>query len=154
MDDVVVHKLNLQREEVWRYSGRLLERGDTFVLIEANFNRDDAVYHDVLFRRGDLFVEIYYSDRWYNIFEVHDRDDGRIKCWYCNVTMPAEWQDGEIQYVDMALDLFVYPDGRQLVLDEDEFADLNAPDDIREQALAALEQLKLLVRPQDGYRLG
>lgn len=153
MDELVVRKLNLQREETWRYSGRLLERAESWVLIEANFNRDDAVYHGVPFRRGDPFVEIYYFDRWYNVFEVHDRDDGRIKCWYCNVTMPATWEGGEIAYVDLALDLFVYPDGRQLVLDEDEFEALNPPADLRARALQALEQLKLLVRPQDGYKL-
>ena len=153
MDNVVVRKINLQRAEVWRYSGRMLEQGDNYVLIEANFNRDDAVYHGVLFGRGDPFVEIYYTDRWYNIFEVHDREDGRIKCWYCNVTMPAERQGSEIAYVDLALDLFVYPDGRQLVLDEEEFEALNPPADLRAQALAALEQLKDLVRPLNGYRL-
>jgi protein associated with RNAse G/E len=153
MDDILVRKLNLQREETWRYSGRLLERGDTYVLIEANFNRDDTMVHGVMFRRGDPFVEIYYSDRWYNVFEVHDAEDGRIKCWYCNVTLPAEWLGGEIVYVDLALDLFVYPDGHQLVLDEDEFEALNPPAPVRAQALAALEHLKLLVRPQDGYHL-
>ena len=31
----------------------------------------------------------------------------------------------QIRYVDLALDLLVFPDGRQLVLDEDEFEALH-----------------------------
>ena len=153
MDEIVVRKLNLEKGETFRYSGQVLSRSDSAILIEAKFNRPDAVYHGVPFRLGDPFIEIYYSDRWYNVFEVHDQDDRRIKCWYCNVTLPAEFVEGEIRYVDLALDLFVYPDGRQLVLDEDEFEQLNPPPAIRAGALAALEELKHLVRPQEGFRL-
>jgi len=153
MNNVTVRKLDPQRRETWRYYGRLLEQGAQYVLIEADFNRDDAVYHGVPFRRGDPFVEIYYTDRWYNVFEVHDRESGEAKCWYCNVSMPAEWQDGLLSYVDLALDLFVYPDGRQLVLDEDEFEALNPDEQLRQQAYAALEELRQLVRPQYGFHL-
>ena len=153
MTDIVVRKLNLAGEETFRYSGRVLSRSEESLLIEAKFNRPDKVYHGVMFRLGDPFVEIYYRQRWYNIFEVHDLDDGRIKCWYCNVTLPAEFGEGEIRYVDLALDLFVYPDGRQLVLDEDEFEELNPSADLRASALAALAELRQLVRPQDGFHL-
>jgi hypothetical protein len=153
LDEITVRKLNLEKIETFRYSGRVLSRSLNSIVIEANFNRADAVYHGVPFRLGDPFVEIYYNDRWYNVFEVHDQDDGRIKCWYCNVTLPAEFVDGEIRYVDLALDLFVYPDGRQLVLDEDEFEQLNPPAPVRAGALAALEELKRLVRPLDGFRV-
>lgn len=153
MNEILVRKLNLEKVETFRYTGRILARSTNSVTIEANFNRKDAVYHGVPFRLGDPFVEVYYNDRWYNIFEVHDLDDGRIKCWYCNVTLPAEFGEGEIRYVDLALDLFVFPDGRQLVLDEDEFEQLDPPEAIRSGALAALEELKLLVRPQEGYQV-
>ena len=32
----------------------------------------------LIVKRGDRFVETYYSARWYNIFEIHDRDDGAL----------------------------------------------------------------------------
>ena len=47
---------------------------------------------------------------------------GEPKGWYCNVTTPASFDADGIRYVDLALDLFVHPDGRFTVLDEDEFA--------------------------------
>ena len=41
-------------------------------------------------------MECFYNDRWYNILEIHDRDDDRLKAWYCNVTLPAEFTPGRI----------------------------------------------------------
>ncbi len=76
-----------------------------------------------------------------------------IKGWYCNVCYPPEIVDGEIRYVDLALDLLVYPDGTQQVLDEDEFESLNLPPEVEEQALRALEELKRLVNPLHGFRI-
>jgi protein associated with RNAse G/E len=89
-------------------------------------------------------VEYYYSDRWYNIFVIHDREDGIIKGWYCNVGKPALIEDGIVSYVDLALDLWVSADGTQTVLDEDEFEALKIDDDLRSSALKGLADLKEL----------
>lgn len=151
--EVVVVKLNPAGQETWRYSGRVLRRSDNAVLIEALFNREDSNFHEILLKNGDRFVEEYYTDRWYNIFEIHDRDDERLKGWYCNVTLPAQVTEHEIRYVDLALDLLVYPDGRYLVLDEDEFAELALDEPSRVGARAALEELKRLFKPPVTLRL-
>ncbi len=151
--DVVVIKLNLAQQETWRYSGRVLRRSDHAVVLEALFNRDDTDFHDILLKNGDRFVEVYYTDRWYNIFEIYDRDDERLKGWYCNVSLPAQVSDQEIRYVDLALDLLVYPDGRQLVLDEDEFDQLSLDEPTRQQARAALRALQTLFQPPVTLRI-
>lgn len=153
MDDVTVIKLNISGEETWRYHGRLVRCTGRGVFLEAHFNRDDLPFHEIVMRRGDLFLEAYFNDRWYNLFEIHDRESGEIKAWYCNVTRPAEFTWREIRYVDLALDILVYPDGRQLVLDADEFALLELDAPTRQQAWAALEELKRLVKPEQGFRL-
>lgn len=144
MSDVMVVKLDLSRHEKWRYPGRLLKHGGTALLVEAHFNRDDLPFHGIVLGRGDRFVELFFTDRWYNIFEIHDRSDDHLKGWYCNVCMPAEWKTGQVSYVDLALDLLVYEDGRQLVLDEDEFDALLLEPQQRDQARAALTDLQNL----------
>jgi hypothetical protein len=141
---LMVIKLNLQHEETWRYEGRVLQWDENSVLIEARFNRDDLLFHNIPLRRGDRFVERYYTNRWYNIFAIHDLDDDKFKGWYCNVTRPAQITPGRIAYVDLALDLLVYPDGRSLVLDEDEFAELSIDNPTRQKAWAALDELQTL----------
>jgi hypothetical protein len=150
VEEVVVLKCNLQGKEVWRYSGKVLRRSPHSLLLEASFNRDDLPFHGITFKRGDRFVEIYFCERWYNIFEIHDRDDDHLKGWYANITYPPQIKGGAVSYIDLALDLLVYPDGRQLVLDEDEFAALQIEPAVREQALEALNALQaLLAVPPD-----
>lgn len=142
MDDLTIIKLNAERQERWRYTGRTLRKLANGVLLEAHFNHTDILFHGMVMRENDRFVELYLTDRWYNIYEVHAKEDDSLRGWYCNVARPAEVQDGQITFVDLALDLLVFPDGRQLTLDEDEFSELNLPEEDCKQALAALEELK------------
>jgi protein associated with RNAse G/E len=142
--NVTVIKLNPQRIETWRYPGHILEYHENSILLEAFFNREDLPFYELVLRKNDRFIERYFADRWYNIFEIHDRDDGHIKGWYCNVTQPAEFSQGEIRYVDLALDVLAYPNGNYLVLDKDEFAALDLDRSTREQASQALEDLVAL----------
>lgn len=144
LNDVVVIKRNIDGQETWRYDGRILERGQNWLLLEAFFNRQDTPFHGIILARGDRFLETYYSDRWYNIFEIHDRLSGDLKGWYCNVTKPALFEDTQVSYIDLALDLLVFPDQTQLVLDEDEFARLPIDPSTRQKALAALQELQTL----------
>ena len=144
MEDIDVIKQNPHGQETLRYNGIVLVRRTNRVLLQALFNRDELLLDQIVLHRGDRFVELYFSDRWYNIFEIHDLSDDRIKCWYCNVSYPAEIECEAVCYRDLALDLLVYPDGRQLVLDEDEFAELNIDEPIRKRARASLGELQCL----------
>jgi uncharacterized protein len=140
-ENVLIIKLNTQRQETWRYQGRILSQDTDSLLIEAYFNRDDLPFHGITLRENDRFLERYFTKRWYNIFEIHDRDDDRLKAWYCNVTTPAELKPGRVAYIDLALDLLVYPDGSYLVLDEDEFDALDLDPQYRLKARQALTAL-------------
>jgi hypothetical protein len=137
-----VQKKNLADEVLYEYEGDELHRDDTTIVLEALFTRDDMQFMDVVFKKGDRFVEYYYSDRWYNIFAVYDRDDAQIKGWYCNIGKPAIIKDGIVSYVDLALDLWVSANGIQTVLDEDEFTALALSDELRKSALTGLDDLK------------
>jgi hypothetical protein len=54
--------------------------------------------------------------------------------------------DATLAYDDLALDLLVYPDGRQLVLDEDEFQGITISTEERRCALKALRELRRLFK--------
>lgn len=132
-------------KEVWRYEGTILARSATCIKLEATFNRPDSVTPYHTFRRGDRFVEWFYSDRWYSIFEMHDVDDDHLTGWYCNISRPAVFADGQVIADDLALDLFVAPDGALTVLDEDEFEALPLDEATRQAARAALAELREMV---------
>lgn len=149
---ITVIKKNLQQAETWRYSGQILHQDAETVILEAFFDRPDIPFYGIVLRHGDRFVETYYQNHWYNIFAIYDRDTNRLKGWYCNLSYPAEVKGGELSYVDLALDLLVYPDGRQLILDQDEYHELDLPDEIRQQADSEFQELRRvfaerLIRP-------
>lgn len=139
-----VLKCNLAGDVTWQYEGSVLRRESNAVTLEALFNREDIPFMDVVLKQGDRFVETFYTDRWYNVFEIHDRDDGILKGWYCNVGKPAALKHDSVAYVDLALDLWVAADGTQTVLDEDEFAGLPLDEETRRRARAALHDLQEL----------
>ena len=141
---IKVQKKNPAGEVTYEYEGKLLSRDEHTIVLDALFDRADMPFMDVVFKTGDRFVEYYYTDRWYNIFAIHDRDDGRVKGWYCNIGKPAVFEDGIVSYIDLALDLWVSTDGEQTVLDEHEFEALGLDEDLRVGALKGLEELKQL----------
>lgn len=141
-EKVIVDKFDPQGQLKWSYTGEVIERGKNHLVLEAYFDRDDTPFMDTSLKRGDRFVETYYTDRWYNVFEIHDRDDGALKGWYCNITRPSKFSDGRVEYVDLFLDLWVSVDGRQTVLDEDEFLAADLDEETRREARKALNELK------------
>ena len=139
-----IQKKNPAGEVTYEYEGVLLSRDERSITLEAFFDREDMPFQDVIFKKGDRFLEFYYFDRWYNIFEVYDRDNDKLKGWYCNVGMPVVMEDDAVSYIDLALDLWVSTTGDQVVLDEDEFKDLEMSDDMRIGALNGLKELRSL----------
>lgn len=147
--DITIHKHDHSGREVWHYTGRVLARGETWVQLEAYFNRDDNDAGYVVFCRNDRFVEWFYSDRWYNIFEIHDVADDAIKGWYCNITRPARLLPTDIHNEDLALDVWVNLDGSILLLDEDEFNALPLDSATRQHALDGVAALRRLVEQRE-----
>lgn len=142
MTQITVRKLHPSGDLSWQYEGRLLRRDRHSVVLEAFFDRLDTRVLDIVLRSGDRFVETYYDLRWYNTMEVHDREDDTLKGWYCNISRPAVFEGAVVSWVDLALDLWVWPDGRQAVLDDDEFRALSLGRAEQDQALAALDELR------------
>lgn len=142
-NDVTVRKFFYDGTPSYVWTGRIVEQSAEGVVLEAFFAHDRRDLGYVVFERGDLFIEFYYFDRWYNVFQIYSAR-GELKGWYCNICKPIERVDHEIRFIDLALDLFAYPDGASLPLDVEEFEELAAsvyhPEDVA-RARAALEEL-------------
>jgi len=146
MSEITVYKLDENGSVVWQYPAVVLERQTSSVRLEAFFNRDDLDLGFAQFKRGDRFIETFYSDRWYNVFAVYDRDDQKLKGWYCNICRPAELGETAVRCEDLALDIWVTPDNRTLILDEEEFASLRLTPEERQKSLSALQKLQQMAQ--------
>ncbi len=143
-DPVRVRKLRPDGTEVFAWEGEVLRCDAEGVVLRAEFNVPVKELGYATFRRGDLFHEFYYWDRWYNVFDVRE-PDGTRKGWYANVGAPAtlDAAAGLLSYVDLELDLWASTDGRIELLDEDVFA---------EQVAKGMLSTELIVGAEQGWR--
>ena len=67
-----------------------------------------------------------------------------------NVATPSAYDGETVRYIDLDLDVLVFPDGKTKVVDEDEFLEHSArmgyPPDVIEQARRAVDALVALAR--------
>lgn len=146
MSELTVYKLDESGAEVWQYPARLLELHRHSIQLEATFNRDLVDMGFTEFRRGDRFVETFYTDRWYNVFAVYEGDSELLKGWYCNICRPAVISSTAVRCEDLALDIWVDANGRVRLLDEEEFAALDLSAAERRRSWAAVSELKALAQ--------
>jgi hypothetical protein len=141
MPEITICKLDHAGRETIRYQGTVLEQGETWIKLEAHFGLPDRNEGYVVFRKGDRFVEYFYSDRWYNIFEIYDVNDGHLKGWYCNLTRPALLETDTLVSEDLALDVWIDPKGEVVLLDKAEFDALPLRDEERQEAWRSVDEL-------------
>jgi predicted RNA-binding protein associated with RNAse of E/G family len=149
MRTITVHLLKPGKGTTVTYQGQLLADEPGHLLIHARWERAALDLGYVTFAPGDHFYEHYYTERWYNIFEIRDVS-GILKGWYCNVTRPAHVAGDVITSEDLELDLFAPADRQSILrLDLEEFAarDLARSDPpTQAAALAALDELERMAR--------
>ncbi|WP_376790862.1 DUF402 domain-containing protein [Thermoflexus sp.] len=103
------------------YAGRLLQVSPEGLILEAYWERPALDLGYAILEPADRFVEYFFRDRWFVIYEIHHHSDDRLKGWYCDIIYPPRISECEVEIRDLALDLFVTPAGEVLVLDEEEF---------------------------------
>jgi protein associated with RNAse G/E len=105
-----------------------------------------------LISAGTVSHEYYWLDRWYNVFRFEE-PDGTFRNWYCNINMPPVFDGKTLDYVDLDIDILIWPDGRVIVLDEDEFEENAAihgfSEDVRMNAAGAQTELLGLIERRE-----
>jgi protein associated with RNAse G/E len=117
------------------------------MVLEAIFSK--VIEGRTPFFADDRAVEYFYSDRRYNVIAGY-APDGTLRACYCNICTSAQFTETpsgvEISFVDLDLDLLVWPDGRCELFDEDEFAQNGAnyryPQEVQAAAHAAVSALQ------------
>lgn len=123
VDDVLtIVKLRPDGTEATRYPGKALPSPPGWLVAEAVWTTRRVDLGYLVFDVGDRLIEYFALDQPLNVFRLHS-GTGELKGWYANVTHPTYVDGLTVSWHDLYLDLVVYPDGRTLLLDEDELAD-------------------------------
>jgi len=145
---ITVVKLNTLGETKIQYQGEVIEHLANGLVIQAHWTQAIKELGYTRFEPGDRFKEYYFTNRWYNIFDIAGAD-GERKGWYCNIAEPAIIFPDHIEQVDLLLDVWVDPTGKPLVLDEDEFmAETSLTEQQRNSAQEALQELLQIIATQ------
>jgi protein associated with RNAse G/E len=126
----------------------LFEQCGSLIVVRGVFDRD--VEHPQLghINHGTTSYEFYWLDRWFSIFRFFE-PDGRFRNYYCNVNMPPTFMSSVIDYIDLDLDVIVWPDGRFVTIDRDEFEEnkirFSYPKNIIDEAENALGNILHLI---------
>lgn len=122
----------------------VLRSNDQFLEAVGEFDRD--VEHPDLgsIPRGARSIETFYFDRWYNHF-VFLLPDETVRNHYFNICMPPRIDGKILSYVDLDIDVLVWPDGIVQTLDLVEFEEnkvtMGYPPDVSETVLKTLKVL-------------
>ena len=137
---ITVTKLNWRGEKVYAWQGKLVSRAPGELLLRAVWRGPGAVdvAPGVTFEQGDVFYEYYYATRPYGLWRVLTPDERGRKCWYCNVSTPADMAEGAITFRDLLLDVLLLPGEAPRVLDRDDLECARAEG--LDPALAALAE--------------
>lgn len=127
------------------YGGRLLRASPEGMVVEAYWDRPPLDLGYTCLEPADRFVEYFFPGRWFVIYEIHHHRDDRLKGWYCDIVYPPQIGEEEIEIRDLALDLFVTPEGGVLILDEEEFEALGLQERDPQAYQAARSALRDLV---------
>ncbi len=145
---ITVTKLNPLGEVKIQYQGEVVECLSHGVVIHAYWKHPTKDLGYTRFEPGDRFIEYYYTNRWFNIFDISTAE-GTRKGWYCNIAEPALIHDDHIEQVDLLLDVWVDPKGTTLLLDEDEFeTDTTLDEEQRKGARQGLHDLLQMIAAQ------
>lgn len=151
MKRVTVIKRDHHGDEVLRYEGDIIRQDATSVCVAARFNHSAAsIGGFFMLNRGDNMLEWFYTDRYYNVFRIHDGATKALKGWYCNITRPAQISAGTVSADDLALDVVVLPDGGVHLLDEAEYNALPLSQAEREAVRRAVATVRAEVRARRG----
>lgn len=122
------------------------------LIVVGTFDRDIEHADLGLIHTGTISREYYWLDRWYNVFRFHS-PDGTLRNYYCNVSLPPTFEKGVLDYVDLDLDIVVWPDFTCDILDRDEYAanavNFNYPHSVRSKVAKSMADLSKLIEERE-----
>lgn len=106
------------------YEHELIHEDEQLIVTRAPFRPSASLLAQVPQLKAQEYRAIWLvaAGEWHDLGKVYDLDN-RLIGYYCDIIRPLRRTADALEIDDLFLDLWVSPDGRWLVLDEDEFAE-------------------------------
>lgn len=104
----------------YEWEAELIELNEQYAMVACHAGR--AFQHHTKQKQFIMpypSIEIFFFEEWYT-FSVSFRDNGEMM-YYCNIAMPAQFNNNIISFLDLDLDYLQEPYEDWKVVDEDEF---------------------------------
>ena len=115
---VISRNYDLTIKRTWK--AKLVRDESPLIELIGEFDQDVEHSNLGLISYGTVSYEYYWIDRWYNIFRFQEAK-GKLRNYYCNIAMPPTLRNRTLDYVDLDVDILVWPDRSFEILDLDEF---------------------------------
>jgi hypothetical protein len=122
---ITVKKLNPFGKFLLSWKGEVIKSDNSLTVIQGRYRLRKWDLGYMILEPDDIFTEYYFKNKWFNIFEIRSGKDNHLKGWYCNIAEPPKISENEIIWTDLLLDIFISPEGKITITDEDEFERLN-----------------------------
>ena len=142
-------KYDLSPRRTW--TAELIDGSNDGILLEGFF-KTEVPHTDLgLIQEGTRSVEAFFFDRWYNYFAFYE-PTGQFRNYYINISMPPMIGERAVDYVDLDIDVIIWPDDRIEIVDLEEFEEnarfYNYPLQVIETAITTKEEI---IRDPFGY---
>ncbi len=109
-------------DRVSHFQQDLLHEDKDLIVTLQQVNPSKPIVIDGVTVLGNDFTAIWFvfANRWYDIGKIYDLDN-KLTGYYCDIIMPMNRTKTHFEITDLFLDLWVSPDGRYQLHDEDEF---------------------------------
>ncbi len=111
--------------------GRIVELNDCIKIIR--YFSPGGFYDglNVPKEEGDYGITCFKENEW-NFSTSYYNEDGELKGTYFNINTPIELYPGKVQYVDLEIDVLLFPDGTSQIIDEEKLREFYDTDHISE----------------------
>lgn len=120
VDNVRINSLNYDGSLKRGWPCRFIGQSGSMLEFLGRFTNEISHPELGLIAAGTISYEYYWLDKNYNIFRFHE-PDGRLRNWYCNINLPPKFENDVLDYVDLDVDVIVWPDMSYKVVDLEDF---------------------------------
>lgn len=115
--DITIKALRYDRSVKRTWEAGIVSKNNGHLVAIGRFSMD--VRHEDLgeIAMGTVSIEHFWLDRWSNVFCFYE-PDGRFRNYYCNIALPPHIGDANVEFVDLDLDVVMWPGRDAVLLDE------------------------------------